>query len=191
MFPREKKRVEFRSSRVCGLLDRWSLSEYVITLKESSPPPPQGSKPCLAWVFTPSLELILCKHSFCLSDWIECIISPILTMNVPFVYMARDVMILMRANPFRRPLEGVGPENFDIFGRKMSISNWRSNSLHYTVWYSIYVDFRHTSIHPTIWRGASDHGLEKTHFQKILECFTVDKICFVSYQSFNHGTSWT
>jgi hypothetical protein len=34
-----------------------------------------------------------------------------LTIDVPVVYMARDVMILMRANTFRGPLEGVGPEN--------------------------------------------------------------------------------
>ncbi len=38
------------------------------------------------------------------------------TINVPVVYMARDVMILMRENPFRGPLEGVGPENRDFFG---------------------------------------------------------------------------
>jgi hypothetical protein len=29
--------------------------------------------------------------------------------------MVRDVMILMRENPFRGPLEGVGPENQDFF----------------------------------------------------------------------------
>jgi hypothetical protein len=35
---------------------------------------------------------------------------------VPVVYiMARDVMILMRANPMLGPLEGVGPENLDFF----------------------------------------------------------------------------
>ncbi len=39
-----------------------------------------------------------------------------LTINVPVVYMARGVMILMRENPFREPLEGVGPENRDFFG---------------------------------------------------------------------------
>ncbi len=38
------------------------------------------------------------------------------TINVPDVYMARDVMILMRENPFRGPMEGVGPENQDFFG---------------------------------------------------------------------------
>jgi hypothetical protein len=31
-------------------------------------------------------------------------------INVPIVFTARDVMILMRANPFRGPLKGVGPE---------------------------------------------------------------------------------
>ncbi len=31
-------------------------------------------------------------------------------MNVPVVCVAREVMILMRANPIRGPLEGVGPE---------------------------------------------------------------------------------
>ncbi len=40
----------------------------------------------------------------------------ILTINVPVVYMARDVIILMRANLFRGPLEGVGLENRDFFG---------------------------------------------------------------------------
>jgi hypothetical protein len=37
--------------------------------------------------------------------------STTVTINVPVVYMARDVIILMRANPFRGPLEGVGREN--------------------------------------------------------------------------------
>ncbi len=32
-----------------------------------------------------------------------------LTINVPVVYM-------MRENPFRGPLEGVGPKNLDFFG---------------------------------------------------------------------------
>jgi hypothetical protein len=40
----------------------------------------------------------------------------LMTFNVPVVYMARDVMILMRENPYRGPLEGVGPENQDFFG---------------------------------------------------------------------------
>ncbi len=34
-----------------------------------------------------------------------------LTSNLPVVYMAQDVMILMGANPYRGPVEGVGPEN--------------------------------------------------------------------------------
>ncbi len=38
------------------------------------------------------------------------------TINVPVVYMARDVMILMRANPLQGPLEEVGPENRDFLG---------------------------------------------------------------------------
>ncbi len=33
-----------------------------------------------------------------------------LIIYVPVVNMARDIMILMGANPFRRPLEEVGPE---------------------------------------------------------------------------------
>jgi hypothetical protein len=32
-------------------------------------------------------------------------------INVPVVYMARDVMILMRATSFRGTLEGMGPKN--------------------------------------------------------------------------------
>jgi hypothetical protein len=39
-----------------------------------------------------------------------------LTINVPVVDMAREVMIFMRANTFRWPLEGVGPENRDFLG---------------------------------------------------------------------------
>ncbi len=38
------------------------------------------------------------------------------TINVPVVYIARDIMILMQANPLQRPLEGVGPENQDFLG---------------------------------------------------------------------------
>ncbi len=36
----------------------------------------------------------------------------IITINVPVVYMGRDVWIWMRGNPF----EGVGPESRDFFG---------------------------------------------------------------------------
>ncbi len=39
-----------------------------------------------------------------------------LNINVPIIYMARNEMILMRANPFRVPLEGVGPDNRGFFG---------------------------------------------------------------------------
>ncbi len=38
-----------------------------------------------------------------------------ITINVSVVYMAWDIMILM-LDPFRGPLEGVGPENRDFFG---------------------------------------------------------------------------
>jgi hypothetical protein len=41
---------------------------------------------------------------------------PVLIIYVPVVYKARDIMILMRANPLHGPLEGVGPENRDFFG---------------------------------------------------------------------------
>jgi hypothetical protein len=38
------------------------------------------------------------------------------TINIysAVVYKARDVLIFMQANPFRGPLEGVGPENQDL-----------------------------------------------------------------------------
>jgi hypothetical protein len=36
--------------------------------------------------------------------------------------MDRDVLILMRANPFRGPLEGAGPENRDLLGPEMATS---------------------------------------------------------------------
>ncbi len=41
--------------------------------------------------------------------------------NVPLVYMARDVRILIRADLLQEPIEGVGPENQDFFG------NWHGN----------------------------------------------------------------
>jgi hypothetical protein len=41
-------------------------------------------------------------------------------MYVPGVYMGRDVMILMRANPLQGSLEGVDPENRDFFGPEMA-----------------------------------------------------------------------
>ncbi len=34
-----------------------------------------------------------------------------LTINLSVVYLAQDVIILMGANPFRGPVEAVGPEN--------------------------------------------------------------------------------
>ncbi len=41
-------------------------------------------------------------------------------------------MILMRENPFRGPLEGVGPKNQDFFGPEMATSKvsaiWAQNS---------------------------------------------------------------
>ncbi len=42
----------------------------------------------------------------------------VLTINEPFVYMARDVMNLMKCNEiqFWGPLEGVSPENQDFLG---------------------------------------------------------------------------
>jgi hypothetical protein len=40
----------------------------------------------------------------------------VITINVPVVYMAQDVMTFMRENQFREPLAGVGPENRDFFG---------------------------------------------------------------------------
>jgi hypothetical protein len=43
-------------------------------------------------------------------------LTEIVTINVPVVYMVRGVMILMWENPFRGPLEGVGPEYRDFFG---------------------------------------------------------------------------
>jgi hypothetical protein len=43
----------------------------------------------------------------------------ILTVNVPVVYMMRDVMVLMRANPLQGPLEGVGPEIETFLGLEM------------------------------------------------------------------------
>ncbi len=36
--------------------------------------------------------------------------------------MARDVMILMRANPLQGSLEWVGPENRDFLGHEMATS---------------------------------------------------------------------
>jgi hypothetical protein len=46
-----------------------------------------------------------------------------LTINVPVVYMARDVMILMRAASISRPMKRVGPENGDFLGPERSEFN--------------------------------------------------------------------
>ncbi len=45
-----------------------------------------------------------------------------LTINVPVVYMAWDVMIFMMENPVRGPLEGVGPEIKTFWGPEMAMS---------------------------------------------------------------------
>ncbi len=63
-------------------------------------------------LFTPG-ENLLCKsrHLFLVSSCNK------LTINVPVVHMARDVMILMREIHFEGHfLEGVGPEYRDYFG---------------------------------------------------------------------------
>ncbi len=43
--------------------------------------------------------------------------------------MARDVMILMGANPFQGPLDGVGPENREFLGPEMATSEHHSFNL--------------------------------------------------------------
>ncbi len=45
-----------------------------------------------------------------------------ITINVPVVYMAMDVMIWMRANSLQGQLEGVGPKNWDFLGPEMATS---------------------------------------------------------------------
>jgi hypothetical protein len=64
------------------------------------------------------------KKSLCNQNLIywEVLSFNFFTINAPVVYMARDVMILMRANPFRGPLEGAGPENRDFSGSEMATS---------------------------------------------------------------------
>ena len=47
----------------------------------------------------------------------------IITINVPVVYMERDDMISMRANPYLGPCEGVGSGNLDFFGPKMALAS--------------------------------------------------------------------
>jgi hypothetical protein len=42
--------------------------------------------------------------------------QPIITINVPVVFMARYVIILRGATSLRGALEGVGPENRDFLG---------------------------------------------------------------------------
>jgi hypothetical protein len=71
----------------------------------------------------------------------------VLTINVPIVNMVRDIMILMRENPFRGPLEGVGHENRDFFGPEMARSEasaiWaqKSQEFLYSVFYILYSVF--------------------------------------------------
>jgi hypothetical protein len=67
------------------------------------------------------------KSLFCIKNWSSSIYSRdggglleangvAIIINVPVVYMAWDVMILMRANQLQGPLEGVGPDNQDFLG---------------------------------------------------------------------------
>ncbi len=46
---------------------------------------------------------------------------PILTLNVPVVFMARYVMVLRGATSLRGALEGVGPENRDFLGPELLV----------------------------------------------------------------------
>ncbi len=48
--------------------------------------------------------------------------QPRITIHVNVVYMARDVMILMRANPFRGPLGWGGPKVETFLGPEMTTS---------------------------------------------------------------------
>jgi hypothetical protein len=41
---------------------------------------------------------------------VKVLISSVITINVPAVFIARYVMVLRRATPLRGALEGVGPE---------------------------------------------------------------------------------
>jgi hypothetical protein len=59
------------------------------------------------------LNLTLALSNYCMNR------EGTITINVPVVYMAQDVMTLMGENPFRGQLEGVGPENQDFFGPEM------------------------------------------------------------------------
>jgi hypothetical protein len=43
-------------------------------------------------------------------------LEKILTINVPVVYMGRDILIWMLGNPYRGPFEGVGPESQESLG---------------------------------------------------------------------------
>jgi hypothetical protein len=49
-----------------------------------------------------------------------------LTIKYPVVNIARELMILMGANPFRGQLEIVGPENRYFFGPEMATSEARA-----------------------------------------------------------------
>jgi hypothetical protein len=55
-----------------------------------------------------------------LGPWIHTRVHKI--TNVPVVYMARAVVILMRGNPLLGPLEGVGPENLDFLGPQIALA---------------------------------------------------------------------
>jgi hypothetical protein len=45
---------------------------------------------------------------------------PVLTIKVPVVFMARDVMVLRSATALTGALEGVGPEKRDFLGPEMA-----------------------------------------------------------------------
>ncbi len=64
-------------------------------------------------------------------------IKYIITINVPVVYMARDIMISCGQHPLQWPLEGVGPENRDFLGPEMATTEasaiWAQKSRDFSV----------------------------------------------------------
>ncbi len=71
---------------------------------------------CLLFKIVSTSTRARTQSSCTFSELVIAFANPVITINVPVVFMARYVMVLRGATSLRGALEGVGPENRDFFG---------------------------------------------------------------------------
>jgi hypothetical protein len=81
-----------------------------------------------------------CQRAIFVSSGLPHPTQQILTINIPVVYMGRDVWIWMGGNPQRGPFEGVGPEMETFLDPEMATSEASAiraqKSLDFSAFYS-------------------------------------------------------